>query len=120
MHELSIAQNIVEIIRKQVPEQEWNLVSTVRLKIGKAAGVLPDSLEFSFQVITSGTPLCNSRLKIESVPFRFHCISCNTIGENEAGFTVCDKCGSTDTKIISGMELQVDEIEIMEPERLES
>jgi hydrogenase nickel incorporation protein HypA/HybF len=115
MHELSVAQSIVEIIQKHIPEPEWERVAAVRLKIGTAAGVVPESLEFSFQAITAGSSLGNARLEIESVPFRIHCNNCDTITE-EVGFAMCDKCGSTDTKILSGSELDIAEIEIAEPE----
>jgi len=115
MHELSVAQSIIEIIQKHVPELEWEHVSAVRLKIGTAAGVVPDSLEFSFQAITADSPFNHARLEIESIPFRIHCNTCSTIVENEIGFAVCGKCGSTDTKIISGLEMNISEIEIAEP-----
>jgi len=112
MHELSIAQNICEIIRENISETELEHVTTVRLKIGTIAGIVSDSLEFSFQVITAETPLRNARLEIESVPFRVHCNVCDTVTENDVGFAMCGKCGSTDTKILSGSELNITEIEI--------
>jgi hydrogenase nickel incorporation protein HypA/HybF len=116
MHELSVAQSIVEIIQQHVPESEWNCVAAVRLKIGAVAGVVPESLEFSFQAITAESPLNHARLEIESVPFRIHCNTCGTTSENEVGFVMCGTCGSTDTKILSGSELYITEIEITEPQ----
>ncbi|MGD1043967.1 MAG: hydrogenase maturation nickel metallochaperone HypA [Bacteroidota bacterium] len=116
MHELSIAQSIVEIIQQHVPEPDWECVTVVRLKIGAIAGVVPDSLEFSFQAITVESSLSHARLEIEFIPFRIHCNSCNTTAENEVGFALCSTCGSTDTKMVSGSELHITEIEIAEPE----
>jgi hydrogenase nickel incorporation protein HypA/HybF len=116
MHELSVAQSIVEIIQQHVPESEWGRVSAVRLKIGTFAGVVPESLEFSFQAITAESLLCHARLEIESIPFRIHCNTCDTTLENEVGFALCSTCGSTDTKILSGSELHITEIEVAEPE----
>ena len=116
MHELSVAQSIVEIIQQHVPEQEWGRVTAVRLKIGTIAGVVPESLEFSFQAITAESLLLHARLEIESVPFRIHCNTCNTTAENEVGFALCGTCGGTNTKILSGSELYITEIEITEPE----
>ena len=46
MHELSVAQSIIEIIQQHVPASELERVAAVRLKIGAAAGVVPESLEF--------------------------------------------------------------------------
>jgi hydrogenase nickel incorporation protein HypA/HybF len=116
MHELSVAQSIVEIIQQHVPEMEWNRVSVVRLKIGAVAGIVPESLDFSFQAITAESFLRHAKLEIEFVPFRIHCNACHTTRENEAGFALCGICGSTDTKILSGSELNIIEIEVAEPE----
>jgi hydrogenase nickel incorporation protein HypA/HybF len=116
MHELSVAQSIVEIIQQHIPESEWERVTAVRLKIGDAAGVVPDSLEFSFQAITAESLLRHARLEIESIPFRIHCNACDTTLENEIGFAVCSTCGSTDTKILTGSELNITEIEVADSE----
>jgi hydrogenase nickel incorporation protein HypA/HybF len=116
MHELSVAQSIVEIIQQHIPESEWERVAAVRLKIGAVAGVVPESLEFSFQAITAESLLSHARLEIEFIPFCIHCNVCNTTLENEVGFALCSTCGSTDTKILSGSELYITEIEVAEPE----
>jgi len=116
MHELSVAQSIVEIIQQHIPKSEWGRVAAVRLKIGEVAGIVPESLEFSFQAITAESLLNHARLEIESVPFRIHCNACDATLVNEIGFAVCSTCGSTDTKILSGTELNMTEIEITEPE----
>jgi hydrogenase nickel incorporation protein HypA/HybF len=114
MHELSVAQNIIEIIQKSVPEPEWNRVTAVRIKIGAVAGVVPDSLEFSFQAITAKSELCNARLITEYIPFLVHCRTCDTNTENEDGFCMCGKCGGADIQILTGTELQIKEIELEE------
>lgn len=116
MHELSVAQSIVEIIQHHVPQSDWESVSAVRLKIGMAAGVVAGSLEFSFQAMTAETLLRHARLEIESIPIRIHCNTCGATTENELGFALCGTCGNTDTTILSGSELYITEIEIAEPE----
>jgi hydrogenase nickel incorporation protein HypA/HybF len=115
MHELSVAQSIVEIIQQHVPQSEWQRVAAVRCKIGASAGVVPDSLMFSFQALTAESFLNHAKLEIELVPFRIHCLSCGVTGENEAGWALCSQCGSTKTTILSGSEMQLTEIELSEP-----
>ena len=116
MHELSIAQSILDIIQQHVEQKDWERVRTVHLKIGTMAGVVPDSLVFSFQVITAETPLKQAQLAIESIPFRIQCNACKEVTESEYAFVQCSKCGSTDTTVLSGSELNVAEIEIAEPD----
>ena len=112
MHELSIAQNIVDIIRQSVPKPELEDVRIVRLKVGTFSGVVADSLEFCFTAISTETPLSKARLEIQRIPFTVHCNSCGATVANDVGYVVCQECGGTETEVVSGRELQVTEIEL--------
>ena len=110
MHELSIAQNIIEIVKQNVPTEELQSVTSINLKIGEFSGVDIDSLEFGFEAITSGTELENSKLTIEKIPFVFKCHNCGINTTNEFGISICPKCNGTNTKIISGLEIEIIEV----------
>lgn len=112
MHELSVAENIVDIIHQSVPSEELVDVRIVRMKIGALSGVVADSLNFCFTAIASQTPLAKARLEIEQIPFTVRCNSCNKTFENDIGYVVCPECGGIETSIVSGRELQVMEIEL--------
>ncbi len=112
MHELSIAENIVEIIHQHVEEERLRDVRAVSVKVGTFSGVVADSLEFSYQAITAATPLEQSFLAMELIPFVVLCEECNEKLINDDGITQCVSCGSYKTKIISGRELQVKDIEL--------
>jgi hydrogenase nickel incorporation protein HypA/HybF len=114
MHELSIAQSIVDTIVSNVPEDQLHNVRTVSLKVGSSSGIVPDSLEFGFTAITAETPLRLARLQIEIVPFVIHCHDCGRDLENETGSAVCSSCGGIDTTIVSGNEMLFSEIELEE------
>lgn len=114
MHELSIAQSILDIVMSNVPNDQLKDVRTISLKIGASSGIVADSLEFGFAAITAETPLSSACLRIEKVPFVIRCHSCGLEQENEAGFAVCASCGGIDTTIISGTEMQFSEIELDE------
>jgi hydrogenase nickel incorporation protein HypA/HybF len=72
MHELSIAQNILDIVRESVSPHDLPGVRVVKLRVGHLAGVVPDSLDFSFTVLTTDTPLRHARLSIDHIPFATH------------------------------------------------
>jgi hydrogenase nickel incorporation protein HypA/HybF len=112
VHELSVAQNIVDIIRQSVPNDELGAVRIVRLKLGTFSGVVADSLDFCFSVISSQTPLSKTHLEFEQVPFTVKCNSCQNSFSNEVGYVVCPECGSTETTVLCGRELQITEIEL--------
>ena len=114
MHELSIAHGIVDIIRQYVQPPELRRVRSVRLKVGDQSGVVVDSLEFSYAAITADSDLKGSRLDIDRIPFVVECRSCGKRSETERGIVVCPECGKTETRVVSGTELHVLDIEIAE------
>ncbi len=112
MHELSFAENIVDIIHQSVPDDELENVRIVRLKIGTLSGVVADSLDFCFTAISAQTRLAKARLEIDQIPFTVLCDTCKKTFLNDIGFVVCPECGGTDTTVVAGRELQVTEIEL--------
>lgn len=115
MHELSIAENILDIVRQYVPENEYRLLRSIRVRVGTQAGVVADSLLFSFEAITHDTPMQAAKLIIESVPYSINCRSCQSASNPEEGTMICPACGSLDTVVTGGTELQVLDLELEEP-----
>jgi hydrogenase nickel incorporation protein HypA/HybF len=114
MHELGIAQDILEIVKQAVPEDQATAVRRIRIRVGQLSGVVPDSLEFCFQAIISETPMQQAGLAIEQAPTIFRCRKCShqfEVGDLEFQ---CRACESPDLELISGKELDIIEIELAE------
>ncbi|MGD0337527.1 MAG: hydrogenase maturation nickel metallochaperone HypA [Bacteroidota bacterium] len=112
MHELSIAQNIIDIVRQYLPVEGPQQVRIVKVRIGEMAGVVPDSLDFCFNAIIGSTPLEGAALVIEHIPVVIHCMQCGKEHLLDHSAFYCQFCDSTDVRMISGNELQVVEIEV--------
>jgi hydrogenase nickel incorporation protein HypA/HybF len=112
MHELSIAQSIVDIVGQYVPPEQTADVRTVHVRVGALAGLVPESLTFCFTAITAETPLAHATLVVEFVPYQVSCAACRTTSHAEPGLALCPHCGSTNTRVLSGTELQVVDIEL--------
>ncbi|MFH0990785.1 MAG: hydrogenase maturation nickel metallochaperone HypA [bacterium] len=112
MHELSVAQSIVDIVHQYIPEPDVPYVRAVRIKLGKLAGIVPDSLDFSFSALTARTSLHAAHLEIDHIPFILNCKICGKDSSNDIGHQLCSHCGGADTTILSGRELQVMDIEL--------
>lgn len=111
MHELSIAQEIINIVKSSLPEN-YTKVKSIKLKVGKLSGVLIDSLQFCFESIITQTELDGATLDIEEVPIKIKCLECeNEEIINEPIFQ-CSKCQSYNVRLITGKELSITEIEI--------
>ena len=112
MHELSVAQNIIDIVRDNVPKEELVNVKSILIDVGEMSGIVADSLEFCFDVVKLETPLQNSKINIKKIPFILFCNQCNKETSNTAGIRMCEYCGGFDTRIISGTEMQIKEVEL--------
>ena len=111
MHELSIAQNIVDIVLQHLPDESNGAVRSVKIRVGLLSGILPKSLDFCFSSIVSDTPLRGARLDIEDVPVEARCLACEkTFSRDDSSAYVCPSCGSKDLQFITGTELEVVEV----------
>lgn len=112
MHELGIAQNILEIIQQSVPEGQAAAVRQIRIRVGQFSGVIPDSLDFCFSVIVKETQMQQATLAIEQVPTISRCRDCTHSFKIEDLVFICPACKSTNLELISGKELEIVEIEL--------
>jgi hydrogenase nickel incorporation protein HypA/HybF len=112
MHELAIAQNILEIVQQSVPENQAQSVRGIRIRVGQLSGIVPDSLDFCFSAIVNDTEMQKARLAIEQIPTLSQCKSCAHRFGIEDWIFVCPVCQSTDLEMISGKELEIVEIEL--------
>lgn len=111
MHELAIAQEIINIVKSSLPDKNTK-VKSVKLKVGKISGVLTDSLIFCFDSIITQTELEGASLEIEEVPIKIKCTECEKESILQEPIFQCPKCGSFNVLLISGKELSITEIEI--------
>ena len=114
MHELSVAQEIINIVNSYLPENKTASVKVVKVKVGKLSNILNDSLTFCFEALTNESHLKGAKLEIVDVPVKVLCLNCKEESEIENPVFACPKCGNNELKMISGMELQVDEIELFD------
>ena len=114
MHELSIAHEIISMVQQYVPAGHDRAVKTVKMKIGKMANVLPDSLQFCFEALITGGPMEGAKLEIDSVPLTLRCHECHAVSTMDGYAFICPACGSASMETISGHELNVVEIELVD------
>jgi len=114
MHEMSIAQGIVSIVRRRLSAEECTRVKSVRIRVGEIAGVEPASLQFCFDVIKQDESLTSADLRIERTPLVVECEAGHRSACPNPWDMSCVICGNGRTKIISGSELEVVDVEIGE------
>jgi hydrogenase nickel incorporation protein HypA/HybF len=116
MHEFSIATSLLSIIAEETVQFQGATVKTVTLKIGTLSGVVPEALEFAFQVLSEGTVAEGAQLVIERVALRIACNACGRASMPTDPFIICPHCGSGDVDITAGRELEIESMEIEDGE----
>ncbi len=112
MHELSIAQALVEQIRQTMLEQGAARILRVGLQIGALSGVEPHALRMAFPIATEHAGLGEIDLDMEIVQSRVECLQCGHAFSPSDMFFICEKCDSTEVEIKSGRELQICSLQI--------
>ena len=112
MHEMSIAQSIVDIVEKELASHGVEQLKTVNIAVGKLAAVVPEQLAFCFSMITLETSLAGATLNIREVPPGYMCSTCGVEFTSGGMAIVCPKCGDTHIDLTSGRELTIESIEV--------
>ena len=112
MHELALAEEIVQLVDAQARAQAFARVRRIRLVVGALAGVEPDALEFGFESVRRGTALDGAALEILRTPGVGRCLACERDVEIGARGESCPSCGSNQVLVIGGEELRVAELEV--------
>ncbi|MFQ5824806.1 MAG: hydrogenase maturation nickel metallochaperone HypA, partial [bacterium] len=112
MHELSIANSIVSTVLEEMKRRELPSVKSIVLRVGALSDIVPESLLFSFEVITIDTPLTNTKLKIEHIPVQGKCHKCGHDFAVENNLFVCPHCQSGQIEITRGQELDIAYLEV--------
>ena len=117
MHELSIANAILDSVRAEGSRRPGARFSKVGVRVGELSGVASDALSFCFEALVAGTDLAPLALEIETRTRRQRCPECDCIF-NVTDFDVtCPDCGSTETRCIGGDELEMVYLEMEEHEQ---
>lgn len=108
MHELAITQSVVDTVLARTGA---NPVTLVRLKIGRLTGVIPEAVQFCFELTTAGTPLERATLQIEQPSGRAHCRTCDEDFDLSDLIALCP-CGSADVEVLTGRELEITSVDL--------
>jgi hydrogenase nickel incorporation protein HypA/HybF len=112
MHEMALAESMLEIVADTARRNGAARVKTVWLEIGALSHVAPEALRFCFDAVTRGGIADGATLAIVSTPGAAWCMPCGeTVPLARLG-DACPRCGSYQLTVAQGGEMRVKEIEI--------
>ncbi|MGI5976897.1 MAG: hydrogenase maturation nickel metallochaperone HypA [Candidatus Limivicinus sp.] len=112
MHELAIAEGIIDIVNSEAREKGFTKVLEIRLSIGEYSGIVMECIKEFFPIAAAGSPAEHAKFEVQVVKARFRCLDCGYEGEVDRHEACCPLCKSCALKMISGREFYVDSLKV--------
>ena len=112
MHEMSLAEGVVQIVEDTARANDAQAVCAVWLELGVLSHVELEALRFAFDVVKRGTVAGDARLEVIKTPGRAWCMPCGESVDLARLGDPCPRCGSHQLQVTQGEEMRVKEIEI--------
>jgi hydrogenase nickel incorporation protein HypA/HybF len=112
MHEMSLCEGMLDILKQQATQQNYSTVKTVFLEIGKLSSVEPDAMRFAFPVVTRGSLAENATLEIIEVAGQAWCMQCEQNVVIEQRYDGCPLCESHQLQVTDGQQMRIKELEV--------
>jgi hydrogenase nickel incorporation protein HypA/HybF len=112
MHELSLAQALVEQVEAIRVREKADAVVSVTVNIGALSGVDRESFEFAFPLAVEGTPLAGTALGVEDTPLTVTCADCGRESKPDVADPHCAACGSARTRVTAGRDFLIQAVEL--------
>ena len=107
MHELSIAQSIVDLAENVAENEKADTIQTIDIEIGALSGVMLDALEFAMEITVKNTKLENASINYLKKEGKALCSECNFLFKTDSLLTLCPKCKRASFKIVDGKQLRI-------------
>jgi hydrogenase nickel incorporation protein HypA/HybF len=112
MHEMSLAEGVLQLVEDAARKQAFTKVTTVWLEIGQLAGVEVEAMRFCFDAVTRGSVAEGARLEIIAAPGAGWCTQCSSSVALSEVFDACPRCGAYQVQVTGGTQMRVKELEV--------
>lgn len=112
MHEMSLAESVLQLIEDNAKTNGFTRVKTVWLEIGQLSGAEAEAMRFCFDAVTRGSLAEGAALEIVSTPGSGWCLDCSKTVDVAARYEPCPACGGYAVQITGGTEMRVKELEV--------
>jgi hydrogenase nickel incorporation protein HypA/HybF len=116
VHEMGIANSILEAVRKEARKCPGARATKVGVRIGELAAIDSEALKFCIEALGRDTELDGLQLEIELCPRRHRCAQCEQVFIVRDYDCRCPSCQNIAAECISGDELELAFVEVEEDE----
>ena len=113
MHEGNFTQQIVDAILEELKKYPSSKARHVRVKVGEMLHLNSESVQTHFEILTKGTRLEGTKIRLEEAPVQVRCRKCHAIFHPEDHHApLCEACSSTDVEVLSGQDVTIEAIDL--------
>ena len=112
MHEMSLAEGMLQLIEENARTQGFGRVTEVHLDIGKLSNVEVEAMKFCFDAVVAGSLAEGARLVISQSPGQGWCMDCAQTVEHQALYAPCPLCQGYQVQVTGGGEMQITSLEV--------
>ena len=114
MHELGVVFHIADSVEKVARENNAQRVHSITLEIGQVSTVIPEYLIDVWNWHCKRVPLLEGcEMQVETIHAITHCDGCGRDYDTVPQGKICPHCGSPETWLKTGNELNIKDITIV-------
>ncbi len=113
MHEMSLAEGVLQIVEEKALEGGFGQVSVIHLEVGQLANVEIEALRFALDAVLAGTLADGAAVEITEVAGLGRCSDCRATVAVAARYEACPVCGGYRLDIVDGAQMRVREIGVL-------
>ena len=113
MHEMSLAESMLQIVEDSATTQGFTQVRTIWVEVGSMAGVEVSALQFCFEAVARNTIAQDAHLEIIAIAASGYCRQCQHSSPVQSLFDPCPLCGGYTLQLTSGTELRIKELDVV-------
>lgn len=113
MHELPVTQAILDTALHAAQQAGGQRILAIDLVIGELSGLVDDSVQFYFDILSQGTPAQSAQLRFRREAARALCSACgHSYGVTPPLAPFCPVCGSPHVQVSGGRQFFLESIKI--------
>ena len=113
MHELSLTEDLYQIIQEKAREDGFSRVEKILLEIGELSHVTEDAMRFCFSSVMKGSCAEDADLEIIPVAGVGECTQCGTTGALHHYYDPCESCGAFGLSVVAGDRVRIKALEVV-------
>ncbi|WP_428355362.1 hydrogenase maturation nickel metallochaperone HypA [Methyloprofundus sp.] len=113
MHEISLLENVREILQEHAHSQDFKQVIKLTLEIGKFSCVEPDALRFGFDVVMQDTLAEGAELILIESPGKGVCNACGQESILDKLYDPCEFCKHPFVNITQGNDMMIKDLVVI-------